>query len=121
MDKSVARKKPAAEIRTFNDASLVLFVFAATQSNGSCSGQISILLRPMVHITVDAMILIPQPKPLERSFLPVSALAGASRARTIRLNVLFTINIHNIIIVQQRLFSWLAEKKGLPFAGTKTY
>src|SRR5690242_10730701 len=49
MDKSVARKKLAAEIRTFNDASLVLFVFAATQSNGSCGGRISILLRPMVR------------------------------------------------------------------------
>jgi hypothetical protein len=68
MDKSVARKKPAAGIRNFNDASLVLFVFVATQCNGSCSGEISILLGPMVRITVDAMIFIPRPKLLERPF-----------------------------------------------------
>src|SRR3954464_3727028 len=79
MDKSVARKKPAAGIRNFNDASLVLFVFVATQCNGSCSDEISILLGPMVRITVDAMIH-PAAKAIGALLLlPVSALGGASR------------------------------------------
>src|SRR4051794_10547760 len=90
IENSVARKMPAAGIRYFNDASLVFFVFVVLQRRGNCS---------------DAS---------------VSALAGAARTCVTRLKVLFTINIHNIIIVQQRSFSWLAETEALPCAGPKT-
>lgn len=55
-------------------------------------------------------------------FFPVSApILRHALLRVTRLNIHFTISIHNSTIFQQRSFSWLAEKQGLPFAGTKTY
>ena len=37
------------------------------------------------------------------------------------INLLFTISIHDVVIYQQRFFSWPTEKEGLPVAEAKTY
>jgi hypothetical protein len=48
-------------------------------------------------------------------------LAGAAQMGVTGINLLFTISIHDVIIYQQRFFSWPTEKEGPPFAEAKTY
>ena len=110
IEMSVARKKPAIAIESFNVASLVLFVFVVIQRNGNHSEEAS-------------------NSRLGRCGNSVEAGDEAYRSATtvIRvlpsfpdINLLFTISIHDDIIYQQRFFSWPTEKEGLPFAEAKT-
>ena len=107
----VARKKLAAAIEILNVASLVLFVFVVIQRNRNHSEEASNSRLVRCGNNVEAGDEAHRSATTAIRVLPI--FPG--------INLLFTISIHDVIIYQQRFFSWPTEKEGLPFAEAKTY
>jgi hypothetical protein len=113
IEKRVARK-PAAAIKIFNGASLVFFAFVVINVTEIAATRHPISPGPMRATTLKRRdeAHIPRQRAI-RAFTahPGAALTDAARMRVTRLNVLFTISIHNGIIFSKGPFHGSPRRK----------